>query len=118
MAAKALIDTLRGADLAHVEVQSLETMRRDIARLIGKPASEVGDQSDLMALGLESVGVMTLASIWRSTGTELKFAELVERRTLAEWWTLASSRLRATSRDHENPIAVDETAPFGLDTMQ
>jgi len=98
---------------------SLEEMRGNVAQMAGK--SHVEDDEDLIGLGLDSIAVMRLASLWLSRGVQVKFSELIERRTLAEWWDLASSRQTAVpeAKSKAQPApAVDESAPFDLSTMQ
>ncbi|HEU4421190.1 MAG TPA: phosphopantetheine-binding protein, partial [Pilimelia sp.] len=98
-------------------------MRRDVADALDEPASSVGDDDDLLRLGLDSIGVMRLAGAWRRRGVEVTFAELVEWRTLAQWWELVAARLPGGA-DGFQPAAppviaeVDESAPFPLATMQ
>ena len=94
----------------------LDEMRDNIAVAAGK--SSVGDDEDLIGLGLDSIAVMRLASLWLSRGVQIKFAELAERRTLTEWWALASSRLATPVSTLHRGSTVDENAPFDLSTMQ
>lgn len=48
---------------------TLEDLRRDVAALIGAPASSVGDNDDLIGMGVDSIGVMKLASLWREAAS-------------------------------------------------
>ncbi|HCT80060.1 MAG TPA: non-ribosomal peptide synthetase [Micromonosporaceae bacterium] len=94
----------------------LEELRRDIAESLDCATSEVGDDDDLLRLGLDSIAVMRLASRWHSRGAKVTFAELIEFRTLAQWWEFVRTRLDSPV---ETPVVqVDETAPFELATMQ
>src|SRR5215210_5712047 len=74
---------------------TLEGMRRAVAELLGEPTDSIGYEDDLIQRGVDSVGIMRLANTWRRSGIELKFAELIERPFLREWWMLASSRQAA-----------------------
>src|SRR5437762_279970 len=91
------------ARLAHM--LTLEQMRRGIAELAGRPVEAVGDNDDLIAVGLDSIDVMKLASIWCSLGAQIRFGELLERRTLREWWDLVSSRLATPGTSHQTAKA-------------
>src|SRR5206468_5019853 len=76
------------------------------------------DDEDLIRRGLDSVRLMGLASEWRQMGVEIKFADLLERPTLADWWALVSSRLPQAAPDVVDVPELDETAPFELGVMQ
>jgi yersiniabactin nonribosomal peptide synthetase len=94
-----------------------EAMRHDIAALLEEPSSSVGDDDDLLLLGLDSISVMRLATRWHLAGAKVTFADLIEWRTLREWWALVAGR-PATGRDEKPAPTVDEAAPFELATMQ
>lgn len=96
---------------------AIDDMRRDIAALIGVSSSEVGDDDDLIGLGVDSLGVMKLASKWRRSGLELKFAELFQGRTLNDWWKMAEPRVRLAAANSAS-TAIDENALFELAPMQ
>lgn len=68
------------------------SLRRQIAGLLGVPAERVGDETDLVALGLDSIRLMSLTEVWRSAGYAVTFAELAERPTLANWRRLLRER--------------------------
>ncbi|MGI6244431.1 MAG: phosphopantetheine-binding protein [Pseudochelatococcus sp.] len=67
-----------------------ETMRADIARVIGEDPADIGDDDSLIDLGLDSIRAMMLVQHWRERGLPLDFARLAEKPTLAQWWALAS----------------------------
>lgn len=67
-----------------------DTMRADIARIIGEDPSEIGDEDSLIDLGLDSIRVMTLIQRWGERGLKLDFARLAEKPTLAHWWSIAN----------------------------
>src|ERR1039458_6732371 len=91
-------------------------MRLGIAELAGQPVGAIGDDDDLVAVGLNSIDVMKLASIWCSRGVPIRFGELLERRTLREWWELVSSRLAMPLASQGTPE--DDGSPFELAAMQ
>ena len=55
---------------------SLETMRDDLARMLGMPAESISDDADLIGLGLDSVRAMRLVAQWRRRGGGVRFADL------------------------------------------
>ncbi|MFF3441519.1 amino acid adenylation domain-containing protein [Streptosporangium sp. NPDC002721] len=103
-----------------VAALTMESMRADVADQLGIAPSEVGDDDDLVSLGLDSLRAMRLAGRWRRAGARIVFAELAEELTLAAWWSLVGSRLSPAvpafpaGRERD----VDETAPFPLTPVQ
>lgn len=100
---------------------TIEEMRRDVADYLAAQQREgvlVGEDDDLLGLGLDSIGVMRLASGWRARGVRLSFGELIECHTVAQWWALAAAQLKAPGPTAEAAVAVDEDRPFGLAPMQ
>lgn len=75
---------------------TLESMRADIAAMLHEEPDAVGDDDNLMDLGLDSMRVMSLVLKWSEGGLDLEFGELAERPTLAGWWELVSAKLRAS----------------------
>ncbi|WP_162952662.1 non-ribosomal peptide synthetase [Streptomyces hundungensis] len=67
-------------------------MRRAVADLLEEPVASLSDDDDLVARGLDSMGVMRLAGLWRRDGVAVTFGELIERPRLRDWWALASAR--------------------------
>lgn len=68
---------------------TLERMRADIAAMIGESPQDVGDDDNLMDLGLDSMRVLGLVMKWNDAGAALEFADLAEHVTLAGWWRVA-----------------------------
>ncbi|WP_020519530.1 non-ribosomal peptide synthetase [Catelliglobosispora koreensis] len=95
----------------------IEDLRRDIAESLDCPPADVRDDDDLLRLGLDSIAVMRLASRWHAQGANVTFAELIEFRTLAQWWEFAQTRM-GDSPKTTPAITVDESAAFPLATMQ
>jgi len=73
-------------------VLTFDSMRADIARLIGEAPEAIGADDNLMDLGLDSMRAMSLVLGWSEAGVELDFAMLAERPTLAGWWAHAQAR--------------------------
>ncbi|MCD9032330.1 phosphopantetheine-binding protein [Luteimonas sp. Y-2-2-4F] len=68
------------------EPLTLERMRADIAKQLGEAPEDIGDDDDLMDLGLDSMRVLGLVMTWGETGLPLEFSQLAEHTTLAGWW--------------------------------
>ncbi|MBB5069758.1 phosphopantetheine-binding protein [Saccharopolyspora gloriosae] len=67
---------------------TLEGVRADVAELLYEDPEELTDEENLLDWGLDSVRIMSLVERWRTRGVEVTFADLAERPTLAEWWTV------------------------------
>ncbi len=95
-------------------------MRDDIAAVLGEPPGTVADDADLLQLGLDSIGVMRLVGRWHQRGVSVSFAELVEGRTLDDWWQMVADRVVDSAMvPDEPPLAVvDGAEPFELAPMQ
>ena len=100
------------------EPLSLDLLRRAVAERLELPAESVGDATDLLELGLDSIGLMRLAAQWAAAGSGVTFAELIEHRTLAEWWDLMRPDAAPQATEPAALVEVDEAAPFALATMQ
>ena len=76
---------------------TLETMRADIAEMIGEEPDAVGIDDNLMDLGLDSMRLMNLILLWQEAGVDLDFGEFAERFTLRGWWEAVEARAGATA---------------------
>lgn len=72
---------------------TIDSMRADIAAMLHEPPDAIGDDDDLIDLGLDSMRVMSLVLKWSEGGLDLEFSELAERQTLAGWWEIVSAKL-------------------------
>lgn len=73
---------------------TLERMRADIARLLGEAPADVGEDDNLMDLGLDSMRVLSLVMDWGATGIALEFSHLAEHTTLGAWWQVVQGLQR------------------------
>lgn len=71
---------------------TLEQMRADVAEMVHESPAAIGDDDDLMDLGIDSMRAMNLIVKWSDHGVELDFADLAERVTLAGWWEAAQAQ--------------------------
>ncbi|MEE3922532.1 condensation domain-containing protein [Micromonospora sp. BRA006-A] len=71
---------------------TLDRVRADIGAAVGDTDALDASDGDLIACGLDSLKVMRLASRWRAAGVDVKYAELMERPTLAGWMDLLTAR--------------------------
>ncbi|WP_067802626.1 non-ribosomal peptide synthetase [Actinomadura formosensis] len=95
-----------------------EELQTTLAEILGERA-EADD--NLIELGMDSIRLMRLTGRLRRRGIEIRFAELAERPTLAEWWDLLAEKGRAevTGRPSgREPAGIEPGRPFPLALMQ
>ncbi|MDG3009875.1 amino acid adenylation domain-containing protein [Rhodococcus sp. D2-41] len=63
-----------------------DEIRTEIAGQLGISTGEVADDTDLIALGLDSIRMMKLAGGWRKQGFDINFAVLAADPTLESWF--------------------------------
>jgi aryl carrier-like protein len=80
-----------------MDILTREAMRADLARALRLPPEEIGDDDDLVDLGLDSMRAMTLLARWSERGVALELAAVSETVTLGAWWALAEKALAARS---------------------
>ncbi len=70
---------------------TFDTVRADVAEQLFLEPGEVTGTENLFDAGMDSVRMIELVERWRAHGTSVAFADLAERPTLDEWWTLLSA---------------------------
>jgi yersiniabactin nonribosomal peptide synthetase len=93
----------------------IDDMRRQVAAALGVEPPAVRDTDDLLRLGLDSIAVMRLAARWQHEGAAVTFADLAERRTLADWWSLVAAGKTTEPAEVQQ---VDDAEPFELAPLQ
>lgn len=68
-------------------VTSPAHMRSQVMPLLDD-ADDVTDEDNLLDFGLDSVGMMALASQWQQAGYRVDFTALARQPTLSAWWTM------------------------------
>ncbi|MEV0675045.1 AMP-binding protein [Actinosynnema sp. NPDC050436] len=92
-------------------------LRSLVASVVGELPHDVDEHENLIEYGIDSLGMMRIIGSWHAQGLAVKFCELSERPTLAQWWELVGGR--AVSGPVEVPWPqVDPSAPFALDPVQ
>ncbi len=94
-----------------------------VAELLGEAPEEIEPTENLVETGIDSVTVMRIVDAWTRGGLAIKFAELFERPTVADWWRLVAERTpEHASKPPAAPVGnaapVDEAAPFELSPIQ
>lgn len=88
--------------------RSLDTVRAEVAELLGVTPDEVDPDADLIASGLDSIRMMSLSGRWRKQGIDVNFAALAETPTVAAWSALVAGRSGADeSAEAEDRSGVD-----------
>lgn len=100
-----------------------EELHTALTDVLGEDA---GADDNLIELGMDSIRLMQLTGRLRRGGIEVRFAELAERPTLAEWWELLAAKGQvepAAGPPAAGPPAVEQAdiepdEPFPLALMQ
>ena len=93
---------------------SVNDIRQAVADQLQVPPEEIDDNDDLVAIGLDSLGMMTLAAAWQAAGANITFGDLIEEPTLRAWNTLIG-----VSAAPDPPLSPhDEPEEFALAPMQ
>lgn len=71
---------------------TLNTLRADIARIIGERPEEIGLDDDLMDWGLDSLRLLNLVITWNQSGLQLDMSELAGQLTARALWQVVESR--------------------------
>lgn len=72
---------------------TLDDVRADVAELLYEDPSELADDENLLDWGLDSVRIMSLVERWRKLGVQITFADLAERPSLADWWSVLEPKV-------------------------
>ncbi|WP_261560028.1 phosphopantetheine-binding protein [Frankia tisae] len=75
----------------------------DLIREFLRQPVNFGEDDNLLALGLESVGLMTIAARLRARGVDLPFSALIEDPTLRRWRLLAGGQPPADQTATDRP---------------
>lgn len=69
-----------------------DALRADLVRALEEPPTVLGDDDDLIDLGLDSIALMGLITDWRSRGADVSFEDLAEvEPTLGAWWAVVQA---------------------------
>ncbi|MFD5654246.1 amino acid adenylation domain-containing protein [Streptomyces sp. NPDC127039] len=100
---------------------SQEELRRHLARRLRLDPAEIGDDDDLVGLGLDSMTAMALVGAWRDAGLTVTYREFTVSPTVSDWWALLAGGGPGKPPAAETPepvAAVDPAAPFPLTPVQ
>ncbi len=98
---------------------SPEAIRAEVAALLGADADTVDPGHSLIAQGLDSIRMMTLAGRWRRQGVAVDFATLAAKPTIEAWSQLMSdARAEEPVPDQPQAAPPAESEPFPLAPMQ
>ncbi len=94
-----------------------DDIRAQVADLLGIPAGTLDPGADLVAHGLDSIRMMSLAGQWRRRGLDVDFAALAAQPTVAAWTALVAEASSAAPPAGASASEPDD-APFPLAPMQ
>ncbi|AKK30174.1 non-ribosomal peptide synthetase [Mycobacterium sp. EPa45] len=86
-----------------------------IAEILGVDHSDIDPDGDLIAQGLDSIRMMTLAGRWRRAGFDIDFARLAAAPSVRAWAGLLATATPADPLSDHPPV---EGEPFPMAPMQ
>lgn len=95
-----------------------ETVRDEVAELLGVTPDTLDPDSDLIASGLDSIRMMSLSGRWRKQGIDVGFAELAAVPTVRAWTELVVTRAGVRGEPEIVAEAADPGEPFPLAPIQ
>jgi len=97
-----------------------EALRRQVGALLPQPGIPFSDDDNLIEFGLDSLHVMRLVATLRQAGAEVTFSALIERPTIAAWWSLIRPTLVAVTacQSAAMPAEPEDGEPFALTDVQ
>src|SRR6185312_16603004 len=100
-----------------VAATTSESVRAEVAELLGIAPDALDPNADLIASGLDSIRMMSLSGRWRKQGIDVGFAALAAEPTVEAWSALVAEH---TGVEHSEPVpdAGDPDAPFPLAPIQ
>ncbi|HDR7355286.1 isochorismatase family protein [Bacillus wiedmannii] len=87
-----LLKDLQSVKSDESEGITLQEVHELVAQLLREPVESIDIDEDLLNRGLDSVRIMSLVEKWRREGKEITFADLAERPTVSDWYSLLSSQ--------------------------
>lgn len=97
-----------------VAATTSESVRAEVAELLGIAPDALNPNADLIASGLDSIRMMSLSGRWRKQGIEVGFAALAANPTVAAWQDLVAEHAPAAQAPVAEVAAGDADAPFSL----
>ncbi|MFD7034082.1 phosphopantetheine-binding protein [Streptomyces sp. NPDC059917] len=74
-----------------------QEIREALAPIIGVPVEQIGDDVNLVRLGLKSLHLMQLINGWRRSGIAVKFGDLAATPTVDAWALHLADRVAAAA---------------------
>lgn len=90
---------------------SAQTVRDEVAELLGISAHDLDPEADLIASGLDSIRMMSLSGRWRKQGINVGFAALAANPTVASWIDLVAEHSSADEAAAADASVVDDLDP-------
>lgn len=98
---------------------TVQSVRDEVAELLGVSAADVDPEADLIAAGLDSIRMMSLSGRWRRQGIDVGFAALAANPTVAAWTALVTGgTVAVTDAPAPTPQAAAGGDTFPLAAIQ
>ncbi|WP_213451839.1 non-ribosomal peptide synthetase [Rhizomonospora bruguierae] len=72
------------------ELDPHDDVRHTVASVLELPVEDIGEDLNLIELGMDSMTMMRLAGQWQQAGATVRFADLIAQPTLAAWRELVT----------------------------
>ena len=95
-----------------------QTIREEVAELLGISPDDVDPDTDLISQGLDSIRMMSLAGRWRKQGVDIDFASLAADPSVRAWDALVATATVVEQQAEPLVTQNDSAAPFPLAPMQ
>lgn len=92
-----------------------QSVRDEVAELLGVDPAGLDPEADLIASGLDSIRMMSLSGRWRRQGIDVGFAALAANPTVAAWTELVAGR--ATTAIAGRDVTPEAAKPVDSDTF-
>ncbi|KHO23836.1 peptide synthetase [Mycolicibacterium setense] len=107
--------------MVSVVATNSQTVRDEVAELLGVSPDDVDPDADLIASGLDSIRMMSLSGRWRKQGINVGFAALAANPTVSAWIDLVAEH--TPDAPAEDPVtetggAGEDGEPFPLAPIQ
>lgn len=88
-----------------------QTVRDEVAELLGIGADDLDPEADLIASGLDSIRMMSLSGRWRKQGINIGFAALAAHPTVTAWMELVAEHTSDGEIAQADASAIDSLDP-------
>jgi L-ornithine N5-oxygenase len=99
-------DNERLTEVSGTQTLSRQSVHDDIAAMLGMPASELADDTNLLDAGLDSIRLMSLVQKWRDAGSAgADFVNLASEPVVGIWVDMVAGTDQPEQSDEHIPTS-------------